>query len=69
MATITIKDSVIPRLCRAFGHWDQELGQWVDATPQEVLKKVKEYIRSAVEDFEAEEAALAKRSEVQNESW
>lgn len=69
MATITISDSYIPRLRQAFGHWDQELGQWVPATAQEVLTKVKAHIRAKVEDFEADAAAQVKRSEVQNESW
>jgi hypothetical protein len=66
--TVTIPDSAVPRLRTAMGHFDGSL-VWVDATQQEVLDRVKQYLKSQVINYESTKAAEQDRATRSSESW
>lgn len=66
--TITVPDAVVPRIRDAFGTKEAN-GTITPATLDQVRAAVKEFMRRRVLEFEASEAALAKRAEVEDEQW
>lgn len=71
MATIsiTVPDSVVPRIRTAFGHQEGSPPVWVDATVVEVQDNIKVYVKAQVINHESTIAGMIKRNEVSNEPW
>lgn len=67
--SITIPDALVPRIRKAFGHWDSAQGAWVDATAQEVLVNIKAFIKGQVSSYEATVASKNAADSVTNENW
>lgn len=67
--TITIPDTVVPRILAAFGHFNADTGMWVNATNQQVLSEVKNFLKGQVSSYETRVAAQAKSDSVSVETW
>jgi hypothetical protein len=65
--TITVPDSVVPRIRTAFGH--SVGGVWTDATVVEVQDATKVWIKQRVIEYESAQVAMQKRSDVSGEVW
>lgn len=72
--TITVPDSVAPRILAAFGHWEVTpsgivTNNWVSATPAELRAILKQYAQTAVQSYEVGLTSQAKAAEVAVEVW
>ena len=66
---ITIPDEAVPRIKTAFGWRNSQTLEWVDATQQAVIDRVKQFIRSKVIEYETEQAASTTREAKSKEQW
>lgn len=67
--TITVPDSVVPRIRTAFGHPVGTPPVWTDATVVEVQDATKVWIKQKVIEYESTQTAMQKRSDVSGEIW
>jgi hypothetical protein len=67
--TITVPDTVVPRIRTAFGHLDIPTDTWIDATVTEVQDAIKAFCKSRVIDYETLQVNNVKRAQVSGEVW
>ena len=67
--TITVPDAVVARIRTALGRRDPLTSVWVDATQQEVLDRIKGFLKSQVIEHEVALDALQSRATKSQEGW
>ena len=67
--TVTVPDSVAPRIRTAMGHVDPQTQLWVDATQAEVLARIKSFLKEQTIAYETTQTAIADRNTRSAEQW
>ena len=67
--TITVPDTIVPRLRAAFGRENPATGGRIPATNEEIQATLKSWVKGITLEYETAQAANIKRAAVGAEDW